>query len=1044
MCLKPQSPPRLSGSLLLGLALIGSALAARAPLALADPKPGKTAPGKKQPAKPKAAVAKCCRKGNVAFARTTSASSEQTADNHFARHAVDGDPRTRWCAANGQNGHTWQVELESDQHIRSLRIHWEAAGTAYRYQVDNSVDGTNWKTIVDHSNNKTPARIVSHTVDAPGTRFLRVRFLGSSAGKWASFWEFEAGTQLLPPLPLALTRSPAALDNVIAPDDVQVTMFAQPPQVNYPVCLTAAADGTLFVGVDKQGSLGHTLGQGYVLRLRDTNGDGQADQINTFAKMDHPRGLFFDNHKLWVLHPPLLSLFHDDDHDGTADRQQVLIKGITTDQLHKRGADHTTNGIRMGIDGWIYVAVGDFGFVNATAADGQRLTRRGGGVLRVRPDGADMEVYSWGQRNIVDVAIDPFMNLYTRDNTNDGGGWDIRLSHLLQSTHFGYPSLYQKFADEIMPPLADYGGGSGCGSLFVHDLRWPKTYGATLYTCDWGRSEVFLHNLPRNGASFNAHQETFLKIPRPTDLDIDGSGRMYVASWKNGKFKFTGPNVGFIVQVTPRGFVPKPFPVLEQESDRQLVTHLASPSAVYRLHSQLELLRRGAGTGRVEQVARLAADKTATDYARATATFTLGQFHHPSVLPQLLLLLKDNTTREFALRSLTDQNKRLKLVPTAPILDALDDPNPRVRAQALISLGRLKRPDTATHILPLTRRDPKQPAPKTSAKQPLHKQADPGRVIPHLAARALVDIGHVESLLKALDGPDHAGALWALKSLHQPKVVQGLIAKLSTQRDDTRRRQTLTTLVRLYHREGDYTGDWWGTRPDTSGPYYDRTTWAASDSIANVFRTVIADGDATTSTHLLEQLTRHKVAIPGVTRAAETTASENEKPLMPPKIDPNNKSQIGNRNTKQVVIESLAIQGDVARGAKLFVAQSCSRCHTTANGQKPKGPHLVDIGKRSKPAELVVSILKPSDKIAQGFDTYLFVTTQGKLVTGFVSRESAKDVEIRQLSGLPIILPKTRIEERVRQKPSMMPEGLVGNLTTRQLADLMAYLQSLK
>ena len=90
MCLKPQSPPRLSGILLLGLALIGSALAARIPLALADPKPGKTTPGKKQPAKTKAAVAKCCRKGNVAFARRTSASSEQTAENHFARHAVGG------------------------------------------------------------------------------------------------------------------------------------------------------------------------------------------------------------------------------------------------------------------------------------------------------------------------------------------------------------------------------------------------------------------------------------------------------------------------------------------------------------------------------------------------------------------------------------------------------------------------------------------------------------------------------------------------------------------------------------------------------------------------------------------------------------------------------------------------------------------------------------------------------------------------------------------------------------------------------------------
>ena len=53
--------------------------------------------------------------------------------------------------------------------------------------------------------------------------------------------------------------------------------------------------------------------------------------------------------------------------------------------------------------------------------------------------------------------------------------------------------------------------------------------------------------------------------------------------------------------------------------------------------------------------------------------------------------------------------------------------------------------------------------------------------------------------------------------------------------------------------------------------------------------------------------------------------------------------------------------------------------------------------------------LKPSDKSAQGFDTYVFATTEGKLVTGFVSRESAREVEIRQLTGLPVTLLKTKI-----------------------------------
>ena len=63
-----------------------------------------------------------------------------------------------------------------------------------------------------------------------------------------------------------------------------------------------------------------------------------------------------------------------------------------------------------------------------------------------------MEVFSWGQRNILDVCIDPYMNLFTRDNTNDGGGWDIRVSHVLQSGNYGYPSLYKNFTDEMLPP----------------------------------------------------------------------------------------------------------------------------------------------------------------------------------------------------------------------------------------------------------------------------------------------------------------------------------------------------------------------------------------------------------------------------------------------------------------------------------------------------------------------------------------------------------------------------------------------------------------
>ena len=129
----------------------------------------------------------------------------------------------------------------------------------------------------------------------------------------------------------------------------------------------------------------------------------------------------------------------------------------------------------------------------------------------------------------------------------------------------------------------------------------------------------------------------------------------------------------------------------------------------------------------------------------------------------------------------------------------------------------------------------------------------------------------------------------------------------------------------------------------------------------------------------------------------------------------------------------------------MFRQQSCVACHTYANGQQPKGPHLVDIGKRYKPTELVESILKPDAKIAQGFDTYTFVSDDGKVVTGFVVSESAETLTLRKTDGLSVELIQDDIDERVKQPTSMMPKGSGQQPDSRkQLADLIAYLQTLK
>ena len=164
----------------------------------------------------------------------------------------------------------------------------------------------------------------------------------------------------------------------------------------------------MYVAVDEQGSLGRTPGGGRVVRCIDEDGDGKADRVNVFAKMEHPRGVIAQDGKVWVLHPPFLSVFRDEDGDGTSDRQDVLVSGLTTSLIDERGGDHTTNGIRMGIDGWIYIAVGDYGFHGAKGKDGTTLSQRGGGILRVRPDGTELEVFAIGLRNPFAIAIDPY------------------------------------------------------------------------------------------------------------------------------------------------------------------------------------------------------------------------------------------------------------------------------------------------------------------------------------------------------------------------------------------------------------------------------------------------------------------------------------------------------------------------------------------------------------------------------------------------------------------------------------------------------------
>jgi putative heme-binding domain-containing protein len=536
--------------------------------------------------------------------------------------------------------------------------------------------------------------------------------------------------------------------NVKAPEEFSVTEYSSNKITPCVACIGVAPTGEVFAGVDRIGSLGKGGGKGTIVKLIDTDHDGVADKHVIFATIDNPRGIVPIGDKVYVLHTKwgegnnfdgmFLSVLTDADGDDKADGPpQHLVKEISTRKFNQaRGVDHTTNGIRMGIDGWIYIAVGDFGFVDAIGTDGTKLTMYGGGVVRVRPDGTELETYVHGLRNIYDVSIDPFMNLFTRGNTNDGGGWNIRFIHEIQSAEYGYPVLFKRYTDEILPALVDVGGGSGTGSMFFQEPGWPEKYNNVPMMCDWGRGQLFIHRVTPDGASFTQTEENFIGCGRITDVDCDGSGRLFLGSWSNSGF--SGGNGGYVARVTPVGWKYTPFPNLKKLADGDLAQLLDSPSAKARLHAQQALLERGASAERIAVLQKVAENKSASHEGRVAAIFALKQLAGPKSHDALLALTKDAKVAEHAFRALADRKTEVAGVPVELFVAALKNSDPRVQVAAAIGLGRLGQKSAIDALLSIA--NPPTPTPLPKAEPSVATTAAKGFQSKIVRAKETVEI----------------------------------------------------------------------------------------------------------------------------------------------------------------------------------------------------------------------------------------------------------------------------------------------------------------
>ena len=140
-------------------------------------------------------------------------------------------------------------------------------------------------------------------------------------------------------------------------------------------------------------------------------------------------------------------------------------------------------------------------------------------------------------------------------------------------------------------------------------------------------------------------------------------------------------------------------------------------------------------------------------------------------------------------------------------------------------------------------------------------------------------------------------------------------------------------------------------------------------------------------------------------------------------------------------------EGDAERGRRLFHANlkvRCSACHMVGRfGGGFVGPDLTEVGKRLTREQILESLIVPSARITEGYETTLVITNAGLSYTGIVTSENDREIVLALPAGGTATVLLDEIEERIVAGVSTMPQ-MANSFSVEQIGDLVAYLSSLK
>lgn len=131
-------------------------------------------------------------------------------------------------------------------------------------------------------------------------------------------------------------------------------------------------------------------------------------------------------------------------------------------------------------------------------------------------------------------------------------------------------------------------------------------------------------------------------------------------------------------------------------------------------------------------------------------------------------------------------------------------------------------------------------------------------------------------------------------------------------------------------------------------------------------------------------------------------------------------------------------KGDVKVGKAMYV-KHCSKCHMHGTEGKTIGPNLTGMAVHPK-HELLMHIIDPSRSVEGNFRIYTVVKTDGIVLNGMMSGESRTAITLLDAEAKEHQIPREDIEELVRSRKSLMPEGFEKQVTPEELSSLLEFL----